>query len=109
MRSSLSLIAVLLGLVVPAHAQTSAFPTRILRVKIEASEHDKQLLLDKLKHHGRGHQLECELSNESFDYRIAFEVQYMAIPGESGGSVASAKIYESNGTILFGISRDSRV
>ncbi len=109
MRASFTAVAALLAIVVPTLAQTSAPPTKILKVKIEATEHDKQLLLDKLKHHALEHQLECELSDENFHYRIAFEVQYVAIPGQAGGSYASAKAYDSNGKILFDISRDSRV
>src|SRR6516225_12327179 len=109
MQASFTAVAVLLGIVAPALAQITPPSTRTLKVRIEATEHDKRLLLDKLQQHGREHQLECELTDENFDYRIEFQVQYMATPGEAGDTYASAKVYDSNGRILLGFDRDSRV
>ena len=82
MQASLTAVAALLGIVAPALAQTTAPSTRTLKVRIEATEHDKRLLLDKLQQHGREHQLECELTDENFDYRIEFQLQYMALLGK---------------------------
>lgn len=110
----LALSAILVLLPVLVLAQTSASPARTLRFKIEADASGQKLLLDKLKQHGRERGVECELSDDNFDYRIAFDVSYVALPpgaigASATGSYAWAKVYDTNGIILFGIERNSRV
>lgn len=102
-------MAALLGIVIPVSAQTSAPPSSAIRVKIEAAENNKRLLLNELNEQGTKHSLKFELGDEEFLYRIEFDISYLALPsGSASGTYASAKVYDSQGTSLFSLERNSR-
>ena len=50
-----------------------------LRVRIDAKEFDRALLIQKLNEHGADHHIKFELVNQNFDYRIAYGT------GQAGG------------------------
>lgn len=110
-RLRLALGTVLVMLATILSAQTPASSAKTLRVKIEANNYNQKLLLDKLKQHGRERQLDFKVSDDNFDYRITFDVNYVpALAGASmTGSYASARVYDANGRMLFGLERNSRV
>lgn len=89
-------MAALLGIVIPVSAQTPAPPASAIKVKIEASEDNKKLLLNKLNEQGAKHDLKFELGDEEFVYRIEFDISYLALPtGSAFGTYASAKVYDA--------------
>ena len=49
------------------------------RVRIDAKEFDRGLLIQKLNEHGADHHIKFEFVNENFDYRIAYGT------GQAGG------------------------
>ena len=90
--------------------------TATLNVKIEASESDKKLLIEKLKEHGCNHGLGIEPTDEGFDYCIAIaevEKPRMTLTQAGIGSasqlIVSTTVYDANGTKLFDFGRGNRL
>jgi len=97
-------------------AETKA---QTVKVKIEATELDKAMLLDKLNHHGADHGLKFEVAEKNYNYRIAFATgQRRASVGEillEGGlagvnrSLAQASVFDAQDHELFHFTRDIRL
>jgi hypothetical protein len=90
--------------------------TATLKVKIEASESDKKLLLKKLNDHGCSHALLFEMADEGVEYLISFSNVQKARStlGLGGGgtaysSVALTTVYNDKGTLLFQVERGNRL
>jgi hypothetical protein len=102
--------ACLLVLVSIAWSQSKpATPT--LRVKIEATESDRQMLLDKLNARGADHHLKFALVDQDFNYRIEFgagQGPYDTILEALNSSNAPTKVFDSQGTVLFELKREGR-
>jgi hypothetical protein len=86
-----------------------------LKLKIEAPELDRRMLLDRLNSHGSEHGMKFELSDTGFDYRIVFQTSQgsaQALAAGSGGSfntsVATADVFDSNEKELFRFDRKNR-
>lgn len=90
-----------------------------VKVKIDATEFDRRMLLDKLNANGREHHLKFELAGEEYEYRIVFEVEQETSYGGSiwGGvgrngvynvSSASADVYDAKANELFEFKRRLR-
>lgn len=108
------LIAFLLGVVVTSLAQTPP-ATTTLKVKIEATEMDKALLLSKLNQHGPSHGLKFELADKDYDYRIVFATSqassFWAALGSGGAmnvSGARTQVFDAQGRNLFAFQRAGR-
>lgn len=109
MRVFFNFMAALQGIIIPVSAQTSAPPSSAIKVKIEAAENNRKLLLNKLNEERTKHGLKFELGDEEFVYRIEFDISYLALPaGSASGTYASAKVYDGQGTSLFSLERNSR-
>ena len=87
-----------------------------LKIKIEAPELDKHLLLSKLNENGTKRGMNFELAEESFDYRIQFETsQNTMLEGSKGGistsnkSSASTSVFDAQGKQLFTFQRANRL
>jgi len=63
---------VLILLPMPLGSAQNKPATPIFKVKIEATELDRQMLLEKLNAHGADHHLKFALADRDFDYRIEF-------------------------------------
>ena len=95
-------------------------PVETIRIKIDANELDRRMLLEKLNARGLErpeHKVKFELADQEFAYRIVFATdQETALSnryGHSGGgtynsSTASATVYDSNGAELFQFKRRLR-
>jgi hypothetical protein len=108
MRRSLLLFSLLLVLGVACCAQAQL---KTIRTKIEATELDRRMLLQKLNAHGLDHHMTFELAESDFDYRIAFSTGQGTTQttwGELNSSVASADVFDPNGTELFRFERKGR-
>jgi hypothetical protein len=102
-------LAILILLVaVPCFAQAPAGGA-VLKVRIEATEIDKNLLLDKLNEHGKDHHMAFEATKGPWEYRIIFHTYQFPAPDGSRRSGARAIVYAKNGRELFTFSRDMRV
>lgn len=91
-----------------AFAQKPSWP---LKVKIEATALDRQMIIEKLNSHGEGHHLKFELSDEEFDYRIVFSTTQAPTNtayGAINSSTATTSVYDSNGSELFEFRREGR-
>ena len=96
-------------------------PLETIRIKIDANELDRRMLLEKLNARGLErpeHKVKFELADQDFTYRIVFATdQETALSnryGHSGGgtynsSTASATVYDNNGAALFQFKRRLRV
>jgi len=83
----------------------------LLKVKIEAPELDKRILMDKLQEHGAENGLKFASVDQDFDYRIVFitgQRPVMTQYGEINASLASADVYDSEGKELFKFDRKGR-
>jgi len=89
-------------------ALAQAKPLTEIKVKIEAPESDKILLLDKLNEHGEGHQMHFTSVQEGFDYRLVFGTMQPSSPWVGNTSAAGVSVYDSKGTELFRFSRSNR-
>jgi hypothetical protein len=85
------------------------------KVKIEATELDRRMLLQKLNSHGADHGMKFEAADSEYDYRIVFSTgQEKSVAGVwgSGGSfnssVAAADVFDGKGTELFKFERKQR-
>lgn len=97
---------------------TDAAPVETIKIKIEATELDRRMLLEKLNARGQEHKLKFESADQDFTYRIVFATdQETALSNRysrgGGGSYntssASATVYASNGNELFQFKRRLRV
>ena len=99
----------------PAFAQTPARTqnpnTQPIKITIEATELDKQMLLEKLNAHGADHKLKFVLSDKDFDYRIVFGTGhggYQTAYGQINSSGSNVHVFDSKGTELFSFNRAGR-
>lgn len=89
--------------------------TKTIRVKIEATELDRRMLLEKLNAHGADHGMKFELTDAEYDDRIVFSTgqdKAQSTVWGSGGSynasMATADVFDSKGTELFRFDRKLR-
>lgn len=103
-----ALLSVLLLL---ALAPTPARPATdtTLRVRIEATELDKKILLEKLNDNGKSHHLKFEPADDAFDYRIVFETYQEQTPTGNRRSGAHVTFYDKQGNSLFAFTREQRI
>jgi len=87
----------------------------IIKVKIEAADLDRKLLLQKLNQHGIDHKMRFQLDDQDFAYRIVFETgqgKSQNLVFGSGGSFnsseANASVYDAKGVELFAFKRGQR-
>jgi hypothetical protein len=86
-------------------------PPKVLKVKIEGTELDRAMLLQKLNRNGADHRMKFELVEADYDYRIVFATGQgttQTTYGEMNTSGASADVFDSNGTELFSFERKGR-
>jgi hypothetical protein len=83
----------------------------VLRIKIEAPELDKAILLAKLQERAADNKLKFESVEQDFNYRIVFatgQAPVMTQYGAINASLASADVYDSAGKELFKFDRKGR-
>ena len=82
-----------------------------LKVKIEATELDRKMLVEKLNSHGEGHHLKFALADQGFDYRITFgtgQGTVNTVYGAVNSSAATTSVFDANGKELFEFRREVR-
>ncbi len=82
-----------------------------LRVRIDAKELDRALLIQKLNEHGADHHIKFQLVNQNFDYRIAYGTGQAGGIAAYGPVVATAsvtRVFDAKGSELFEFNRDGR-
>ena len=87
----------------------------LIKVKVDAPELDRRMLLEKLNSHGKDHGMKFDLADSGFDYRIAFgtgQGNADALVAGSGGSyntsAATADVFDASGKELFRFDRKNR-
>jgi hypothetical protein len=107
-------IVLILVFAAPCFSQKKS-PSETIKVKVEATEWDKNLLFDKLGKHGLDHGLKFEGATEDFTYRIVFSTgqeKTQVLFGGSGGGVntsaATVSVFDQKGTELFQVKREGR-
>jgi len=104
---NLRVLAILLAFAVfPGIARAAADST--LRVRIEATELDKKLLLEKLNDNGKSHHMLFAAIDEGFDYRIVFETFQEETPQGNRRSGARVTVFDKQGATLFSFNRLQR-
>ena len=101
-------LAVLLVLTL-APASTPAAPDTTLQVRIEATELDKKILLEKLNDNGKSRHLKFAPADGEFDYRIVFENFQEETPTGNRRSGAHVAVYDKQGNSLFSFTREQRI
>ena len=86
-----------------------------IKVKIEANQWDKEMILQKLNQHAEGHHLKFEAAEDGYQYRITFATgqNKNTLLGVMGAgavnySKADVTVYDSKGTDLFQFQRENR-
>ena len=87
----------------PARAADTTY-----RVRIESTELDKKLLLEKLNDNGKSHHL-IFVADDAFDYRIVFETYQEQTPQGNRRSGAHVTVYDKQGRDLFAFTREQRI
>ena len=106
----------LLVLAFPASTPTkAATQPETVKVKIEASEMDRRMLLQKLNEHGAEHGMKFVLDEKEFNYRIEFSTEqghaWNAGAGSGGSynmSEAKATVYDDKDGELYHFTRSQR-
>ena len=105
----------LLALAFPTGAPAkAAAPSETVKVKIEASEMDRRMLLEKLNEHGAEHGMKFVADDKEFNYRINFAIEQGKAwtSGAAGGSYntseAKATVYDDKDGELFSFTRAQR-
>jgi hypothetical protein len=108
----MKLLCALLLLALPATCMAGhkTAPATV-NVKIEASEWDKNLLLEKLNDNGSDHHLRFVLADQDFEYRITFSTGQEKAGGVYGGnaSTAATTVFDAKGVQLFSVTRGGRL
>jgi hypothetical protein len=109
---ALALFVLALPGAAPAKAATEP---EVVKVKIEASEMDRRMLLEKLNDHAGEHGMKFVLDDKEFKYRIQFAVEQgkgWNTGAGSGGSYntseAKATVYDDKDGELFSFMRAQR-
>ena len=86
-----------------------------IKVKIEANQWDKDLLLKKLNDHGADHGMKFEAADSGYEYRIVFATGQnkntllgLAGAGAVNYSKAGVTAYDVSGNELFSFERANR-
>lgn len=85
--------------------------TATFKVKIEASDADRQLLLGKLKTNGAAGGVTFSLVDQGFDYRVVFSTTHAPLDAtqrQVNSSGATAKVFDAHGAELFDVQRAAR-
>ena len=80
-----------------------------IKVKVEASEWDKNLLLEKLNANGKDQGLQFDESEQDYEYRIVFGTAQKAV-GDQGinASMGSTTVFDAQGKEMFDFNRQAR-
>jgi hypothetical protein len=78
------------------------------RVRVDARDPDRGLLIQKLNEHGADHHIKFEFVNQNFDYRIAYGTGGFTPYGYAPASAAVTKVFDANGAELFEFNRQGR-
>lgn len=81
-----------------------------LKVKIQTSPMERQLLFAKLNERAATHHIQFILVESGFDYRVAYGVAgpVMTPYGPAAASASVTKVFDPSGTQLFTFARDGR-
>ncbi len=110
----LALALLVLAFPANATAKAAAHP-ELVKVKIEASEMDRRMLLEKLNDHAGDHGIKFVLDDKEFKYRIQFAIEQgkawstgVGSGGSYNTSEAKATVYDDKDEELFSFSRAQR-
>jgi hypothetical protein len=89
----------------------SKTPVSDLKIKIEATELDRKILLERLNANGTSHHLKFALTEQDFDYRIVFGTGQKPVGtayGDVNASAGSTAVYDAQGKEMFEFRREGR-
>jgi hypothetical protein len=78
------------------------------RVRVDAKDLDRGLLISKLQEHGADNHIKVTIANENYDYRVAYGTGGFTPYGAAGASASVTKVFDGKGTELFEFTRDGR-
>jgi len=85
-----------------------AMGQQVVRVRIDAKELERALLIQKLNEHGADHHMKFEVVNQNFEYRIAYGTGGFTPYGPAVASAAVTKVFDAKGSELFEFNREGR-
>jgi hypothetical protein len=87
-----------------------AFGQLTLKVKIQSTPLERQLLFAKLNDRAATHHIRFVLVEEGFDYRVAYGVAGPVVTpyGPAAASASVTKVFDPSGAELFTFARDGR-
>ncbi len=86
-------------------------PVQIVKVRVDATELDRDMLMKSLNEHGKGQHLEFVLAGAGYGYRIEFETGQKPVGtvyGDINASGDSTAVYDSQGKEMFEFKREGR-
>jgi hypothetical protein len=78
------------------------------RVRVDAKDLDRGLLISKLQEHGANNHIKIAIANENYDYRVAYGTGGFSPYGPAPATASVTKVFDGKGTELFEFTRDGR-
>jgi hypothetical protein len=78
------------------------------RIRVDAKDLDRGLLIQKLNERGADHHIKIEFVNENFDYRIAYGTGGFSPYGPAPATASVTKVFDASGAELFEFTRNGR-
>jgi hypothetical protein len=93
----------------PGIARAAVAADTTVLVRLEGTELDSKLLLEKLNDNGKSHHLKFAAADQDYDYRIVFETYQEQTPTGNRRSGAHVTVYDKQGKALFSFTREQRL
>jgi hypothetical protein len=78
------------------------------RIRVDAKDLDRGLLIQKLNERGADHHIKIEFVNENFDYRSAYGTGGFSPYGPAPATASVTKVFDASGAELFEFTRNGR-
>jgi hypothetical protein len=78
------------------------------RVRVDAKDLDRGLLISKLNEHGANNHIKMEFVNQNYEYRVAYGTGGFTPYGPAPVSASVTKVFDAKGSELFEFTRDGR-
>lgn len=78
------------------------------RVRVDAKDLDRGLLISKLQEHGANNHIKVTIVNENYDYRVAYGTGGFTPYGPAPATASVTKVFDAKGSELFEFTREGR-
>jgi hypothetical protein len=95
-------------LVFSCYSAPFAMGQQTWKMRVDAKEFDRGLLIQKLNEHAADHHIKIEFVNQNFDYRVAYGTGGFSPYGPAPATASVTRVFDARGAELFNFTRDGR-